>query len=188
MFTDEHNDENLFFLLKEGNPIAYKKIYDRYKYALYIHAYRMLKDEEEAKDLIQELFVVLWDKRESIDVRMSLSAYLYGAVKNRVLDLIAHKKIRDNYEVSLQSFLTAGNCITDYALREKELSSIIEREIAYLPSKMRNVFELSRNEHLSYKEIAAKLDISDKTVKKQVNNAIKILRLKLGSLYVFFLL
>ena len=74
--------------------------------------------------------------------------------------------------------------MTDETIREKELKGIIEREIASLPAKMRAVFEMSRNENLSYKEIAEELCISDKTVKKQINNAIKILRKKINLLVI----
>ncbi|MNI50552.1 RNA polymerase sigma factor [compost metagenome] len=69
-------------------------------------------------------------------------------------------------------------------MRNRELAERIELEVAQLPAKMREVFELSRNAHLSHREIALRMDISDKTVKKQMNNALKILRLKLGSLFV----
>ncbi|MVN20452.1 RNA polymerase sigma factor [Mucilaginibacter arboris] len=184
MSTDRQNDEILFDLLKQGHIAAYKEIYDRYKSILYIHAYKMLQDEEEAKDVVQEVFIILWNKRTEINLKTFLAAYLYKAVKNRILDLIANKKVRLKYEGSLQSFLLQGECLTDYNVREKELRIIIEREISSLPAKMRTVFELSRKEHLPYKQIAQRLNISDKTVKKQVNNAIKILRLKLGSLFI----
>jgi RNA polymerase sigma-70 factor (ECF subfamily) len=178
--SDKQSDENLFCLLKKGNVSAYKDIYDRFKYNLYIHAYTILQDEEEAKDIIQDLFTILWNKREEITIKCSLSAYLYSAVKNRVLDLVAHKKVRSRYEDSLQEFLLNGKCLTDENLREKELRIIIKREISLLPSKMREVFELSRNEYMSYKQIAVMLNISDKTVKKQINNAVKTLRTKLA--------
>jgi len=183
---NKQTDDELFCLLKEGNAVAYKIIYDRYKSILYIHAYKILQDEEEAKDIIQDLFTVLWNKREEINLKGSLSTYLYSAVKNRVLDLIAHKKIRSRYEDSLQGFLVSGECLTDQNFQEKELRIIIEKEISLLPSKMRKVFELSRKEYLSYKQIAEQMHISDKTVKKQINNSIKILRLKLSSLLVLF--
>jgi RNA polymerase sigma-70 factor (ECF subfamily) len=89
--------------------------------------------------------------------------------------------VRTHYINSLQDFIDQGVYITDEQIREKELSAQIEKEILCLPQKMREVFELSRNTDMSYKKIGQQLHISDKTVKKQVGNAVKILRLKLGT-------
>ncbi|WP_431217566.1 sigma-70 family RNA polymerase sigma factor [Puia sp. P3] len=110
---------------------------------------------------------------------VSLSSYLYTSVRNRVLNRIEHKRVKDAYLFSIQRFMKEGESIIDEQLRVRELTALIEKEIAALPDKMREVFELSRREELSHKEIAEKLNISDKTVKKQVSNAIKILRNRL---------
>ncbi|MNY64348.1 RNA polymerase sigma factor [compost metagenome] len=89
--------------------------------------------------------------------------------------------MESKYISSISEFAEKDNCITDHLVREKELSALIEREILALPPKMREVFELSRKGNLTHKEIAVKLNISEKTVKKQVNNSLKVLRTKLGS-------
>jgi len=104
---------------------------------------------------------------------------LYSAVRNRIFNIIWHKKFENRYVASLQRIIDAGVMMTDEVVREKELAALIEREIEQLPEKMREVFRLSRKEHLSYKEIAEELKIGESTVKKQVSNALKILRLKL---------
>lgn len=174
------SDAELTDLLRGGNSHAYSEIYNRYNKLLFIHAFKMLHDEEEAKDVVQELFTVLWNKRLQLSITGTLSSYLYTATRNRILDSIAHKKVQTQYLNSLQEFLMQGVFITDHHLRESDLAELIEKEIAALPPKMREVFELSRKKHLSHKEIAAELGISETTVKKQVNNAIKILRLKLN--------
>jgi RNA polymerase sigma factor (sigma-70 family) len=98
------------------------------------------------------------------------------------------KKIRANYTKSFQDFLDEGEYITDNYIREKEFSQIIEKEIAALPDKMRQVFELSRRQNLSRKEIAEKLNLSEKTVKNQITNALKILRGKLDIISFLILL
>ena len=185
----EFSDAELMLLLSGGDGLAFAEIYQRYTGALFIHAYRILGDEEEAKDVIQELFAVLWIKRNTIVLRTSLSSYLYSSVKNRILDFIAHKKVEDRYVRSLGRFIDEGEYVTDQQVREKELSELIEREVALLPPRMREVFELSRRDNLSYKEIAEELNISDKTVKKQVNTALSILRQKLDIAFIcaFFL-
>jgi len=180
-------DQELAALLKEGDQVAYTEIFQRYKALLYKHAFRLLNEEHEVNDLIQDLFLSLWQKRDTIVFKTSLSSYLYSSVRNRIFDLITHKKVVARYIDSIRDFIEQGNYITDEQVRARELAVIIEKEITALPPKMREVFKLSREE-LSYKEIAQVLNISDKTVKKQVHNAVKILKLKVTSLLIIFLL
>lgn len=174
------SDLELTDLLKRGDAAAYTVIYNRYFNELYLHAYQRLRDKDEAQDVIHELFAGLWNKRETITIKSSLAAYLYTAVRNRIMDVIAHQQVETKYVSSLQNFLEAGYCVTDHQVRERLLAALIEKEIAELPSKMREVFELSRKKVLSHKEIAAELNISEQTVRKQINNALKILRSRLG--------
>lgn len=176
------SDIELTELLKNGDAAAYTVIYNRYFDSLYIHAYRRLNNKEEAQDIIHELFTQLWTKRESITIKSNLSNYLYSAVRNKILDLISHQQVESKYIGSLQNYMTYGACITDHSIREKQLAALIEKGIADLPPKMKEVFELSRKEKLSHKEIAEKLNLSEETVKKQVSNALKILRVKLGTM------
>jgi RNA polymerase sigma-70 factor (ECF subfamily) len=175
----QSSDFELAELVAQDDDLAFAEIYQRYKGVLFLHAYRMLGDQEEAKDILQELFTTLWVNRKSIKLTSSFSSYLYKAVRNKILDVIAHRKVEQKYITSLVDFIENGECITDQQVREKELTVLIEREVSLLPPKMRAVFELSRNTDLSYKEIAEELHISDKTVKKQVSNALTILRQKL---------
>ncbi|MGH2624180.1 MAG: sigma-70 family RNA polymerase sigma factor, partial [Sphingobacterium sp.] len=102
--------------------------------------------------------------------------------RNKILNIIAHKKVLAAHEASLQLFLDSKPVPTDYQTRDKQLALLIESEIQSLPKKMKEIFILSRKEHLSHKEISEKLNISEKTVKNQVNNALKILRSKFGLL------
>ncbi|HMG07426.1 MAG TPA: RNA polymerase sigma-70 factor [Mucilaginibacter sp.] len=177
---DTLSDTELVDLLQSGDQVAYTQIYDRYQGLLYIYACKITKDEIEAEDIVQEVFFYLWDKRDTIIFNTSLSAYLYSAVRYKFFNLLDHKKVRSNYIDSFKEFIENGNIEADYAIREKELTALIEKEISLLPPKMREIFELSRKAQLSHKEIAEKLNISEKTVKNQVNNALKQLRVKLG--------
>jgi RNA polymerase sigma-70 factor (family 1) len=181
-------DEELIVRLREGSEVAYTVIYNRYKGLLYQHAYKRLRNQEAADDIIQELFTTLWVKRDKIAINTSLTAYLYTAVRNRIIDYVSHLKVETKYINSLQNFIDEGTAITDYRVRLKLLEELIKKEIAALPPKMREIFELSRKEHLSHREISEKLDISEKTVKNQVNNALKILRIRLGLFIYLFLL
>ncbi|TCD28693.1 RNA polymerase sigma-70 factor [Pedobacter psychrodurus] len=177
------NDLNLIDLLREGDRVAYTQIYDRYERLLFIHAYSRLQKKEESRDIVQDIFIVLWNNREKLEVTRSLRAYLFTAVRNRIFNLIAKEKLESEYLSSLENYITNCNDDTDYNIRYTQLMGIIDREIALLPRKMREVFELSRYEELSHREIADILAISEQTVKKQVQNALKILKNKLGSIF-----
>jgi RNA polymerase sigma-70 factor (family 1) len=178
----KYSDEALFKMVIDGTQHAYTEIYKRYSNLLHSHAFFKLQDREEAKDVVQELFVNLWDKRHLIQLESNLSGYLYRTLRNKILNIIAHKKVLAAHEASLQLFLDSKPVPTDYQTRDKQLALLIESEIQSLPKKMKEIFILSRKEHLSHKEISEKLNISEKTVKNQVNNALKILRSKFGLL------
>jgi RNA polymerase sigma-70 factor (family 1) len=182
------SDHELVILLKEGDEAAYTEIYNRYKGVLYQHAYRRLPNQGEVDDIIHELFTTLWIKRETLIFKTNLAGYLYTAVRNRIINYIAHQQIASDYVESLQEFMDKGIAVTDYRVRLSMLQQVIEKEIENLPAKMREIFELSRKSQLSHQEIAFKLEISEKTVKNQVHNALKILRVRLGLIvYLYFL-
>lgn len=174
----------MLILLQEGNEEAFNEIYRRYSAGLYLHALKMLRDRDEAQDVIQEVFTRLWSKGETLVLSTSLSSYLYTAVRNKILDIFSHDKLVARHQQSLQAFIDKGEFITDNLIREKELASIIEREIADLPPKMREVFELSRKGHLSYAEIAEDLDIAENTVRKQISKAIARLKPRLADFLI----
>lgn len=182
-----HTDSELLSLLCCDDHDAYTEIFHRYKSRLYLHACRLLKDREEAREIVQELFAALWNRRTDICIKTCLSGYLYTAVRNRVIKTISHKQVESAYFTSIREYFREGVAITDHRVREKELATAIEREINALPPRMRTVFNLSRKECLSHAEIAARLDLSSATVKKQVNNALKILRVKLSHFLTSFL-
>ncbi|SEO77891.1 RNA polymerase sigma factor [Mucilaginibacter sp. OK283] len=172
-------DDKLVTLLQQGNEQALKEIFTRYNKLLYSYAYKKLEDQEEAKDIVQDLFIRLWSNRESFLLKTSLPSYLFRAVRNRALDIFAHKKIKSDYVASFQEFIDLPQSTTDYLVREKDISALIDREIQSLPPKMREIFILSRKENYSHKEIAKKIGISEETVTKQIKRALKILRLRL---------
>jgi RNA polymerase sigma-70 factor (ECF subfamily) len=177
-----YTDDELFLLLKEGNHRAYAMIYQRYWGMLFRYARKILQNDEEARDVVQDVFVMLWSKSETLEIQVSLSCFLYASTRNSILKLFQRGKVKANYLNSLEKFIEQNNT-TDHLVRNRELARRIEHEVAMLPPKMREVFELSRRSHLSHREIATRMEISDKTVKKQMANALKILRLKLGTFF-----
>lgn len=182
----EINDETLLALFQQGNAPAFDELYKRFWGGLYLHACRMLEQEQDAQDVVQEVFTAIYTKAGSITLTGTLSAYLYTAVRNRVLNVIAHKRTYRQHLDSLQQFLSTADHSLLQRITEKEMTARIEKEIALLPAKMREVFELSRKTTLSHKEIASRLQLSQETVKKQISNAIRTLRHKMSHFPLLF--
>lgn len=180
-------DEQLTALLKVGDAVSFSELFKRYNRLLFVHAFRLSGDEEEARDIVQDVFSVLWDRRAETNFTSNFSGFLYTMIRHRVFDGIAHKKVAEKYVDSIKDFFAKGEAKTDHLLRTKELEAIIEKEIAMLPAHLRETFELRRR-GLSHKEIAEQLDISEKTARNQASKAMKVLRTKLGILVYLFLL
>jgi RNA polymerase sigma-70 factor (family 1) len=183
------SDLELTGLLRKGDIAAFNEIYERYNGLLYLFARKITREQSEAEDLVQEVFINLWDRAGHLQINTSLSSFLYAAVRYKFFDLVAQKKVRLDYAATFQTFIDQGVYSTDEYINERELSRLVEQEVANLPDKMRQVFELSRTQGLSHKDIACELQISEKTVRNHVNHALKILRYKVGviALLIYFL-
>ncbi|MBB2148332.1 RNA polymerase sigma factor [Pedobacter gandavensis] len=182
-------DQELLQLLQGGSREAYLQVYKKYQRLLFLYAFRKLNNQEEAEDVVQEVFISFWDKCSKLSAEVSIAGYLYRAVRNRALNIFAHREIENKYLESLDTFLESNYESADTLIRERQIRALITAEIERLPPKMREIFELSRNGHLSYKEIALELDISEYTVGTQIKRALKVLRTKLGAcifLHLFF--
>lgn len=175
---DYCNDEQLAARLSTGDHQAFTLIYDRYWAPLYVHARKMLGNEEEAMDVVQDIFTVLWTRSSDLTIHSSLKAYLYTAVRNRTLNAINKGRLRDSYLQSLTGFMEQGRCYTDEQVCYRDFANRIEQEIAALPPKMQLIFTMSRESGLSNKAIAEQLNVTDRTVKKTIHRAIKALRIR----------
>ena len=174
------SDQELTVLLKQGDRTAFTEIYNRYWPPLFLHVRKMLSDDDRAQDVVQELFTWIWQRCEQVEFNTSLPAYLYSSARNRVLNEFKHEKVKNARLEEIVSFVQKGVYEADEALRLKELIYTIEAEVEKMPARMREIFELSRNENLSHKEIAERLNISEHTVRTQIQRALKLLRLKLN--------
>jgi RNA polymerase sigma-70 factor (family 1) len=178
------SDAELAAFFKEGNRHAFAEIFERYNDVLFAHAYNKLRNKEEARDIVQDVFVRFWNKREQIELKSNLSGYLYVMVRNSIFSLISHKNVVTYYATSFNQFKYEAEAITDHLVREKQLAAIIAAEIAALPPRMREVFELSRKENLSNRQIAERLGLSEFTVADQIKKALRVLRLRIGLVLV----
>jgi RNA polymerase sigma-70 factor (ECF subfamily) len=186
MAYSAYTDQELIALLKQGDHAAFTEIYDRYRGVLYLYAYKLTQGTDDAEDIVQDIFIYLWDKAGTLVFNVSLKAYLYTAVRYKFFNMLDHKKVISRHEESFTLFACKVEFITDNKVRENELTRLIELEISKLPEKMRIVFEMNRKDNFPAAEIARQLSISDKTVKRQLANAVKILRVKLSSVFCGF--
>lgn len=162
--------------MRQGDGDAFAALYRKYWRRLFDAAYRRLMLREECEEIIQEIFTDLWVKRETLLISVSLEAYLFGALRYSIYNLIRSRKIREAYlEQLLHTPEAIGNHIED-RLHYEELAQALETGIANLPEKLKKVYVLSRKEHLTYKEIALQENIPVDTVEKQMGRALKILR------------
>ena len=149
-------------------------------------AYGFVNDGDSAQEIVQDVFINLWQKRESMDSEKSIKSYLFTSVRNRCLNFIRdHKKFRSEYlDVELELEIPVEDVDR---FSELETEDRIARAMDKLPEKCRQVFELSRFEEMKYKEIAEHLGISVKTVEVQMSKALKILREELKDLMLLLL-
>src|SRR5690606_9080453 len=138
------SDEALLSLARKGDAAAFHEIHQRYKGILLVHAYKKLGDFEEAKDLVQDLFLAIWQNRKHLPATHNFSGYLYRALRNRVINILLRETVKTRYIDGFKKFYQEGRNQTDEYIRERELAQQIEREINALPPKMREVFLLSR--------------------------------------------
>ncbi|MDO6429613.1 RNA polymerase sigma-70 factor [Flavitalea sp. BT771] len=186
--TNQYTDANLWLRVKNGDQGAFSEIFERYNALLYSHVINKLDDEDEARDIVQDIFVALWEKRGTIH-EVNIAGYLFTAARNKVLNSIRHKKIISKFEKDFKDFAGdhAANNVEN-SIYKRELEAMIEMEIAALPERMREVFELSRKGCLPHQEIADQLGISKHTVNDHIKASLKILRLKVKMAIVFILL
>jgi len=170
-------DEDLFLLkcIQSDDRNAYEIIYKKYNSILFDQAYRILRDRESSMDIVQEIFVWLWTNREFLEIK-SLKPYLLAAVRFQVANFIRKNKVREDYLLNFEK-IHANNPLIIKPSEISELKELIKDLTNLLPDRCREVFILSRQDHLPNKEIALKLGISEKTVEMHITLAIKKLRI-----------
>ena len=176
----KYKDADLAALLRSGNDAVFKEIYERYSQLLYLFAYNKLRDENEAMDVVHDVFAWLLANKENFAIKTSISSYLYKSVLNKIFDIFRHQATIKKYIEQGDHFIEIDSAETDYLIREKDIAEMIEKEIAAMPPKMREVYQLKFKAYLSAKEIAERLNISENTVNTHLKRAIKQMRDNLG--------
>lgn len=179
-------DAELLDLLRTGDRRAFATIYDRFCSMLYRVAFRILNDHDLAKDVVQEAFIMLFEKGND-RVIVNLKAYLFQTVKYQCFMHLRAGRISDKH-LHQMNLIIASNTLEEQ-MDANELQSVLNKSIEALPEKCREVFYLSRFEALSNKKIAERLKISHKTVENQITKALKILHTSVNKLaaLIFFI-
>lgn len=164
--------------LSRGDESVLRRIFDRHYPLLLTDIYRLIPDESTCQDLAQEVIVELWRKRDSLDIRLSLRAYLRKAAINRALNHIKTQRryVLESSDDALSREADTSVADIDQKRNQDSLEAALHLAIAALPEKCRLVFSLSRFEHLSHREIAEQLGISVKTIENQITKALRLLR------------
>lgn len=174
-------DHMLLAALRKGDEAAFKMLYERYWSELYTMTYRRLRDEDAAKDIVQNIFVNLWTSRKEIFIETSLAPYLNRAVRNSTISFYKKSLATMNREAIYQHEQVQYTPEMDLVARE--LEEVINDEIASMNDTMRKAFMLSRQENKSIREIASELSLSEQTIKNNISQALDRLRKKTQLFY-----
>ena len=177
-----YSDESLVLRIQQGDRKAYTQFYERHRGSMYLSAYHLLRDADDAHDAVQELFMSVWQHAGRIDASDNIKGYLYTVLRNRILTAMSRSKHFDEYINSCLAFEQQSVAITEEAVLARELEELLEQKVGQLPPKMRKVYELSWHDQLSNREIAERMSISEGTVKQHKHQAMRILRGKLQRL------
>ena len=178
----EDNDNLFFSRVKRRDKEAFRSLYEHYFAKMVLFAESYLYDEEEAKDLVQDLFFCLWDHAPLLEISTSIKAYLFTSVRNRCLNVLRDRKIRDEYNNKLFEAQLFSD--TEDVVLDEEVQQRLQKALDALPEKCREIILSKVIEKKKNKEIAEQLNIAETTVKTQVQRAYRMLREKLIPIFL----
>ncbi|WP_069659625.1 RNA polymerase sigma-70 factor [Arcticibacter eurypsychrophilus] len=185
---NQYTDQELLNLLKEDHVPAFDELYDRYWSKLYSAAYKRIKSREDAEEIVQNIFTDIWTKRTVLHISTSFEHYLFTAVKYMVFATFKKENSRRSYENYIVQMNQNSDNSTEEVIASNELQQNLAKIVENLPERCKAVYEMSRKEHCSNKEISSSLGISEKTVENHLTRALKSLRIRLketGTLFLF---
>lgn len=178
------SDEVLTRLLKLGDELAFKELYQRNWRRLFYAALQKINSKEVAEDIVQAIFVDLWEKRERHTIQ-NIPGYLDAAVKYRVINYIRAAISKKFHLSNLSEKQKTDENDADLGLLVQELNTAIDQALGHLPPKTQTIFRLSRFENQSNKEISRTMDLSEKAVEYHITQSLKTLRLYLKDFMLF---
>jgi RNA polymerase sigma-70 factor (family 1) len=174
------SDKQLLTAIGQGDERIFEQVFRKYYAGLCTYGRSILHDADEAEEIVQNVFVSIWEKREEIEITQSLKSYLYRAVHNHCLNRIKHQKVRDEHQQYALYYQEVSYESVSQTVYKNELEQQLAKAIEKLPEQCRIIFKLSRFDELRYQEIADQLGLSVKTIENQIGKALKILRTELA--------
>lgn len=170
--------------IRQGDPKVFEAAFKSHYEALCRYAYTFLNNSAQAEDMVQQVFVNFWQKKNQTIITGSFKSFLYKSVHNACLNQIKHEKVVQNYLAHSSYYETQYSNTVEENTVANELSLEIDKALAALPPQCQKIFKMSRYEELKYKEIAQSLSISVKTVENQMGKALKLLRTSLAEFLI----
>jgi len=167
---------------------AFEQLFKSHFKALHAYANVILKDEDDAEEIVQNMFLKFWEKRDLLNVQTSLKAYLYKCVYHDSLNFLKHQKIKTKYQDFASYTMNSEHLPASSKVEMTELEHKLSLALNSLPEQCRTIFQMSRFEELKYREIAERLGLSIKTIENQMGKALRILRLELADFLSLILL
>ncbi|MFD1258340.1 RNA polymerase sigma factor [Mucilaginibacter terrae] len=168
-------DRELIGLISTGSQDAFQVLFNRHWKPLYAFVFRLTRDEDHSKDILQDVFMYIWNNREKLYTNESFLPYLHTIAKSSVMSNFRKNKVRlEGVDTLLNDIQTPAN--SDDKLLLNEVQVAVDTELSKMPTNMRQCFKLSRYEDKSIKEIAAELKLSEQTVKNNISVALQRLR------------
>ena len=161
-----------------GDEKAFRTLYDQYYNYLMVVGLRYLRDKLRVEDVINDVFMGLWNIDREVEIEIAVKSYLRGALVNKCLSVLRKENRMDWVDEHRENITDSSNSV-ERNLEGKQVEEIVQQVVDALPPKCQQVYNLSRNEGLSHKEIAAKLEISTKTIENHMSRALKGLRAEL---------
>lgn len=188
--SDMNENEVLLTKLRNGDELAFAQIYNQYRSKMYTYAYNLCKSSETAEEIVQEVFIRLWQKKAQINTELNFSAYLKKITLNHVLNHLKKVAREKSLQDEIFQYIETIRNTTEDNLLEKELLKTYDEAIENLPPQKKIIYQMSRNEEMSHDQIAEKLNISKNTVKNHMVEATKFIRSyvsKHGSIVCFLI-
>jgi len=165
--------------VKDGIASAFDQLYEAYSYKLYCFALSIWKSREDAEEVVQNTYFKIWEKRRSIDSNQSFKSFLFTVAYNVTVDLLRERLKERKYRANILEKATS-NYNLEEVIEFGDLLEHVMQIVKELPPRKNEIYQLSRVDHLSYSEIAAKLNISVKTVENSINFSMNFIKRRLG--------
>lgn len=176
------SNKELLILIRKDDKVAFYNLYERYSKKLYAFVLQLIKLEEDAEEIVQEVFIKIWEKRKTLNEYSSFESFLFTIAYNTTMSLLRKKVTENKYLAHLQSIQQVNNTVnlTD-EIYFNELNEQLAVLLDEVSARQKEIFLLSRKEGLTHEQIAKKLNITVNTVKKHISNTISFLKSHLDS-------